>query len=94
MECSLNRWIEKNSSVTRENCRKLLTGLKRQHLDQLLTQLRGPDGLKISFLEIKKCYSAIENDFKVEAKGAKDTCAELFVEFHGVRKKTQVLTKN
>lgn len=94
MECSLNRWIQQNSSVTRESCRKLLTGLKKQHLDQALTRLRGPDGLKVSFLEIKECYSAIENDFKAGAKGAKDTCAEMFVEFHVVRKRANILPKN
>ena len=80
--------------MTRERCRKLLTGLKRQHLDQVLTRLRGPDRLKISFLEIKECYSAIENDFKTGAKGAKDTCAELFVEFQEVKKMAYVLTNN
>ena len=84
MECSLSRWIKQNSIETRENCRKLLTEIKRQHLDPALTRLVAPDGYKVSFMEIKECYSAIENDFKAEAKGAKDACAEMFVEFHAV----------
>ena len=93
MECSLNRWIQQNNSVTGESCRKLLIELKKQHLDQALGRLRGPEWFKVSFLEIKECYSAIENDFKAGAKGAKDTCAEMFVEFHGVRRKTYILSK-
>ena len=93
MECSLNGWIQQNNSVTRKSCRRLLIELKKQHLDQALSRLRGPDGFNVSFLEIKECYSAIESDFKVAAKGAKDTCAEMFVEFHGVRRKTYILSK-
>lgn len=85
MESSLNRWKQQNSTATRESCRKLLIGLKRQHLDQVLTRLRGADGFKLSFLEVKDCYTAIENEFKSGARGAADTCAEMFFEFHGVR---------
>jgi len=47
--------------------------------------LRGPDGCKVSFSEIKECYTAIEKDFKAGAKGAEEICAEMFFEFHGVR---------
>lgn len=90
MEGSLNRWRQQNISVTRECCRKLLIGLKKQHLDQALTRLRGPDGCKVSVSEIEECYSAIENDFKAGAKGAEDICAEMFFEFHGVRKRPNV----
>lgn len=90
MESSLNRWKQQNGSVTWECCRKLLTELKKQHLDQALTRLRGPDGCKVTFLEIKECYTAIENDFKAGARGAGDTCSEMFFEFHGVRKRVNV----
>lgn len=60
MESSLNRWKQQNCSVTRECCRELLIGLKKQHRDQALTRLRGPDGCKVSSLEVKEyCYSAV-----------------------------------
>lgn len=85
IESSLNRWKQQNVTVTREYCRKLLIELKKQHLDQALTRLRGPDGCKVTFLEIKECYTAIENDFKAGAKGAEDICSKMFFEFHGVR---------
>ena len=54
MERSLNRWKQQNGGVTRECCRNLLIELKKQHLDQALTRLRGPDGCKVTILEIKR----------------------------------------
>ena len=67
-----------------ESCHQLLVGLKHQHLDPVLTQLRGQDGAKVSFAEIMACYSAIEQGFKAEAKGAEDVRSQVFYEFHPV----------
>ncbi|CAH3045124.1 unnamed protein product [Porites lobata] len=82
MENGLNNWQKENARLTKESCNQLLVGLKRQHLDPVLTQLRGKDGAKVSFAEIMACYSAIEQGFKLEAKGAEDVCAQVFFEFH------------
>ena len=84
MENGLNNWQKDNARLTKESCNQLLVGLKRQHLDPVLTQLRGKDGAKVSFAEIMACYSAIEQGFKLEAKGAEDVCAQVFFEFHPV----------
>ena len=67
-----------------ESCHQLLLGLKHEHLDPVLTQLRGKDGAKVSFAEIMACYSAIEQGFKAEAKGAEDVRSQVFYEFHPV----------
>lgn len=82
MENGLNSWQEENTRLTKESCHQLLVGLKQQHLDPVLTQLRGKDGAKVSFAEIMACYTAIEQGFKLEAKGAEDICAQVFFEFH------------
>ena len=89
MECKLHGYKQHNSSVTREGCRKLLIELKAKHIDRTITRLRGPDGFKVSFTEIKDCHAAIEKDFKDGAKGPADTCAEMLLEFHKVSKLKQ-----
>ena len=75
-----------------ESCHQLLVGLKHQHLDPVLTQLRGQDGAKVSFAEIMACYSAIEQGFKAEAKGAEDVRSQVFYEFHPVSTTTTTTT--
>lgn len=84
MESGLNSWQDENTRLTRECCHQLLVGLKQQHLDPVLLQLRGKDGAKVSFAEIMACYTSIEQGFKAEAKGAEDVCAQVFFEFHPV----------
>lgn len=86
MENGLNCWQERNTRLTKESCHQLLLGLKRQHLDPVLTQLRGQDGAQMSFAEIMACYSSIEQGFKSEAIGAEDVCAQVFLDFHPVSK--------
>lgn len=82
MENGLNSWQERNTQLTKETCKQLLIGLKHQHLDPVLIQLRGKDGAKVSFAEVMACYSAIEQGFKAEATGAEDVCAQVFLDFH------------
>ncbi|KAL9978831.1 hypothetical protein ACROYT_G016400 [Oculina patagonica] len=82
MENSLKRWQEKNNRLTKEECYKMLRGLKEQHLDPLLRQLSGKEGASVSFAQIIGGYSAIEQGFKGDARGAKDVCAQVFYEFH------------
>ena len=77
-----------------ESCHRLLVGLKHQHLDPVLTQLRGKDGAKVSFAEIMACYSAIEQGFKAEAKGAEDVRSQVFYEFHPVSTTTTTNNNN
>ena len=87
MENGLNSWQEENTRLTKESCHQLLIALKQQHLDPVLTQLRGKDGAQVSFAQIMACYTAIEQGFKAEAKGAEDVCAQVFFEFHPVSNK-------
>ena len=84
MERSLKRWQQENSGLTKESCRNLLIGLKQQHLDPILTRLRGRDAVQLSFSDIKEGYAAIERDFLSGAKGAADACALMFSDFQTV----------
>ena len=80
----LNKWQDENNSMTREGCVVLLANLKKEYLDPILTQLTGKGGSDVSFAEIISAYSAIEQDFKSQAKGARDVCAQVFFDFHPV----------
>lgn len=84
MENGLKRWQEENNRLTKEGCYRLLRGLKEQQLDPILTRLSGKDGASVTFAQIIGGYSAIEQGFKRDAKGAKDVCAQVFYEFHPV----------
>ena len=46
----------------------------------------GKEGAKMSLDDIQQGYKRIEQDFKASAKGAKDVCAEVFYEFHPVKR--------
>ncbi|XP_058943961.1 guanylate-binding protein 7-like [Pocillopora verrucosa] len=59
-----------------------LRALKKEHLDPILREVSGKDGASVSFARIIGGYSAIEQGFKRDAKGAKDICAQVFYEFH------------
>jgi len=50
-ENGLNSWQEENAKFTKESCHQLLVALK-QHLDPVLSQLRGKDGAQVSFAQI------------------------------------------
>lgn len=84
MENGLKHWLEDNNRLTREECNKLLRDLKEQHLDPILRQLSGKDGASVTFAQIIGGYSAIEQGFKTQSRGAKDVCAQMFYEFHPV----------
>ena len=84
MNKALKRWQDKNNRQTKEQCHKLLRALKEEHLDPILRELSGKDGASVSFAQIIGGYSAIEQGFKRDAKGAKDICAQVFYEFHPV----------
>ena len=89
MENSLKRWQEENNRLTKVECYRMLRGLKEQHLDPILERLSGKDGASVTFAQIIGGYSAIEQGFKRDARGAKDVCAEVFYEFHPVGSSTQ-----
>ena len=84
MENGLKRWQEENNRLTKEGCYRLLRALKEQQLDPILTLLSSRDGASVTFTQIIGGYSAIEQGFKRDAKGAKDVCARVFYEFHPV----------
>ena len=75
---------ERNSNLTREECRALLKRLKKERLDPILALLATKGGSSVSFAEIIGGYSAIEESFKSRSRGAKDVCAQVFYEFHPV----------
>lgn len=85
----MKRWQKENNRLTKEDCHRLLRNLKEQHLDPILRQLSGKDGAAMSFAQIIGGYSAIEQGFKQDAKGAKDVCAQVFYEFHPVGLSTE-----
>ena len=80
----LKVWQERNNNLTREECRALLKRLKEERLDPIIAQLYTEDGSSVSFADIVSGYSAIEENFKSQSRGAKDVCAQVFYEFHPV----------
>ncbi|PFX25984.1 guanylate-binding protein 7-like [Stylophora pistillata] len=82
MNEALKRWQNENNRLTKEQCHKLLRALKEEHLDPVLRELSGKDGASVSFSQIIGGYSAIEQGFTRDARGAKDICAQVFYEFH------------
>ena len=80
----LKRWQDENNRLTKEQCSKLLRELKKKCLDPILRELRGEYGASMSFAKIIGGYSAIEQGYKRDAKGAKDVRAQEFCDFHPV----------
>ena len=75
---------ERNSNLTREDCLALLKRLKKERLHPILALLATEGGSSVSFAEIIGGYSAIEEGFKSQSRGAKDVFAQVFYEFHPV----------
>ena len=69
----------------------LLNMLKEQYLDPILKLLGSKDGSSVTFAQIIGGYSAIEQGFKSQSRGAKDVCAQVFYEFHPVGLKTGLM---
>ena len=84
MEEKLKAMQERNNNLTREECDALLKRLKEERLDPIIALLYTEGGSKVSFADIVSGYSAIEEDFKNQSRGAKDVCAQVFYEFHPV----------
>ena len=84
MEDKLRSLQIQNNDLTREECLTLLRRLKAENLDPILGLLTGEGGASVSFAEIIGGYSAIEEGFKSQSRGAKDVCAQVFYEFHPV----------
>ena len=74
-----------NEQKTKEFCEALLLKLKGDILEPVLKCLAGPDGAKLNYQEIMKSYSAVEEAYKRQAKGAEDICAGVMAKFHPVR---------
>ena len=86
MDEKVHHWQKENETWTRQDCNVLLVQLKKRHLDPVLQQLKGREGAKVTFQDIVDGYSKIKDDYEKLAKGAKDTIAATFFEFHPVRK--------
>ena len=84
MEVKLKALQERNNYRTREECGALLKRLKEERLDPIFAQLYTERGSSVSFADIVSGYSAIEENFKSQSRGAKDVCAQVFYEFHPV----------
>ena len=84
MENKLKELQERNSNLTRKECRALLKRLKEERLDPILELLSTKGDSSVSFADIIGGYSAIEEGFKRQSRGAKDVCAQVFYEFHPV----------
>ena len=84
MDENLKALQERNNNLTREECVALLKRLKEERLDPIVAQLYTEGGSSVSFAEIIGGYSAIEEGFKSQSRGAKDVCAQVFYEFHPV----------
>ena len=84
MEEKLKALQERNNNLTREECDALLKRLKEERLDPIIAQLYTEGGSSVSFADIVSGYSAIEEDFRNQSRGAKDVCAQVFYEFHPV----------
>jgi hypothetical protein len=52
----------------------------------VLTRLRGPEGSKMQFSDIIAAYNGIQESYTVNARGAKDVQATVFMSFHPVSK--------
>ncbi|KAK2568392.1 Guanylate-binding protein 7 [Acropora cervicornis] len=76
MEAKLKALQERNNNLTREECVALLKRLKEERLDPILVLLATEGGSSVSFAEIIGGYSAIEEGFKSQSRGAKDVCAQ------------------
>ena len=72
MESKLKALQERNNNLTREECVALLKRLKEERLDPILALLATEGGSSVSFAEIIGGYSAIEEGFKSQSRGAKD----------------------
>jgi len=75
---------EHNNELTREECVTLLKRLRKERLDPILALLYTEGGRSVSFAKIIGGYSAIEEGYKSQSRGAKDICAQVFFEFHPV----------
>ena len=84
MEEKLKSMQEHNNKLTREECVSLLKRLKEERLDPILALLYTKAGRSVTFAEIIGGYSAIEEGFKSQSRGAKDICAQVFYDFHPV----------
>ena len=84
MEEKLKSMQEHNNKLTREECVTLLKRLKEERLDPILALLYTKAGRSVTFVEIIGGYSAIEEGFKSQSRGAKDICAQVFYDFHPV----------
>ncbi|XP_067054266.1 guanylate-binding protein 1-like isoform X3 [Acropora muricata] len=81
-EKKLKALQQRNSNLTREECLALLKRLKKERLHPILALLPTEGGSSVRFAEIIGGYSAIEEGFKSQSRGAKDVCAQVFYEFH------------
>ena len=88
----LQNLLVHNEQKTKEFCEALLLKLKGDILEPVLKCLAGPDGAKLNYQEIMKSYSAVEEAYKRQAKGAEDICAGVMAKFHPVRINLSLLT--
>ena len=58
--------------------------LKEEKLDPIVALLYTEGDSSVSFAEIMGAYSAIEEGFRSQSRGAKDVCGQVFYEMHPV----------
>ena len=75
MENGLNSWQEENTRLTKESCHQLIA-LKQQHLDPVLTQLRGKDDAQVSFAHYE--IMALSEDLKRKPRELKISAHKCF----------------
>ncbi|XP_048581277.1 guanylate-binding protein 6 isoform X2 [Nematostella vectensis] len=75
-------FLEENKHLTEKLCQHLVVELKESKLDPVLARLRGPQGHQLKFAEIIAAFSAIEQEYRTRARGAKDVCASVFFAYH------------
>lgn len=78
----MKAWLDKNASCTRKVCEELLRGLKAEHVDPLLENVRNSrhDG-EVKYEDIINQFDTLKDEFAKKAIGAKDVRADVFFKF-------------
>ena len=84
----LRKWKNKNDDLTEKFCEKLVNELKEKHLDPVFQRIRGPQGEKVSFMDIDNGCTVMEVEYKSNTVGSKEVRARVLSEFHQVSNST------
>jgi hypothetical protein len=73
--------MQENRRGTEVHCKDLLKKLKERIVNPVLARLRGPEAAKMEFKDLVEAYNKIEENYKMNARGAKDVQATVFMNF-------------